>query len=63
MPRPISMQARKLYAAAFLSQSPKSENLARNIVDGGFENWWITPALHAIDEALANGRIEDDEDA
>jgi len=50
--RPLRDRARAAYAAAFLKRSPTSTNLARNIIDGKFENWWVTPALDALEAAL-----------
>ncbi len=57
----LRQRARRAYAAAFLKRSPTSTNLASNIVDGSFENWWITPALDALESALRMSDHDDEE--
>ena len=61
MTRPRQL-AREAYAAALLKRSPASGNLARNIIDGSFENFWLTPALDAMERlVLLSADGEDDE--
>ncbi|MFL6864050.1 MAG: hypothetical protein ACJ8DZ_13735 [Allosphingosinicella sp.] len=61
MSRQTRARARAAYASAFLRRSPRSGNLARNIIDGEFENWWITPALDAL-EVVLRGLPDEGED-
>lgn len=51
MKRQITQEARDRLADQIAAQGPSLANLANN-VRTGFENFWLTPALRAIDHAL-----------
>lgn len=57
----VRQRARQAYASALLRRHAGSGNLARNIIDAGFENWWVTPALDAL-EAVLRGLPDEGED-
>ena len=59
-PLKITQAARDRLADEIAAQGPALSNLAGN-VRAGFENFWITPALQAIERLLRDLPAEDDE--
>lgn len=55
-------KAREALAAALIKRSPANANIARNIVDGSFENFWVGPALDALERLVLVSDDEDDDE-
>lgn len=57
--RPTTNEARQRLASEIAATGPGYANAAAS-VRAGYENFWITPALRAIDAALDQGREQED---